>query len=168
MRSVHVLATRVAVTSTREARKAEEICETLKPDALQLNYYTPKLIHRLRRRHPSTRLILATGISDGSSLEAAGVSVGYSDAVLADTPSYTETGGTGKVHDWRLTAKLRSAIYPHPLILAGGLTPGNVKAAIDAVKPFAVDVSTGVERKVGVKDHRKIMEFITNAKGLPS
>jgi phosphoribosylanthranilate isomerase len=48
--------------------------------------------------------------------------------------------------------------------LAGGLTAKNVKAAIEQVNPFAVDVSSGVEKAVGIKDHEKIREFIMNAK----
>jgi phosphoribosylanthranilate isomerase len=52
--------------------------------------------------------------------------------------------------------------------MAGGLTPSNVQLAIRRVKPFAVDVSSGVEEKIGVKDHVKVREFIMNAKdGLP-
>ena len=89
---------------------------------------------------------------------------GYSDAVLADSPSHDGMGGTGRTHDWNLTATLRDRIYPHPLILAGGLTPSNVQTAIKKVRPFAVDVSSGVEKTVGVKDPRKIRDFIMRAK----
>jgi len=64
-----------------------------------------------------------------------------------------------------MTATLRKRIRPHPLILAGGLTPRNVRLAIEEVRPYGVDVSSGVERTIGVKDHRKIREFIVNAKG---
>jgi phosphoribosylanthranilate isomerase len=76
----------------------------------------------------------------------------------------TGMGGTGRTHDWELTARIRSTIYPYPLILAGGLTPGNVRAAIHRVRPFAVDVSSGVEKTIGIKDQGKIREFIMNAK----
>ena len=88
----------------------------------------------------------------------------YSDAILTDTPSETGIGGTGRTNDWRLAAKLRQSISPRPLIMAGGLTPKNVEAAIRKVRPFAVDVSSGVERSPGVKDRRKIREFIMNAR----
>jgi phosphoribosylanthranilate isomerase len=109
-------------------------------------------------------LILTTLVQDASSLRAAKMASSYSDAVLADTPSPSGTGGTGKTHDWHLTGLIRNAIYPHPLVLAGGLTSDNVRTAISEVKPFAVDVSSGVEKRVGVKDHEKIREFIMNAK----
>jgi phosphoribosylanthranilate isomerase len=74
-------------------------------------------------------------------------------------------GGTGQVHDWNLTATVRKRIHPKPLILAGGLTPMNVRQAIRQVEPYGVDVSSVVERAIGVKDHKKIREFIANAKG---
>jgi phosphoribosylanthranilate isomerase len=66
------------------------------------------------------------------------------DAHQAGTP-----GGTGESFDWELAAGRRSKV---PLILAGGLRPGNVAEAISVVRPFAVDVASGVESKPGIKD----------------
>jgi phosphoribosylanthranilate isomerase len=165
MRLVRVFSTKVAVTPVRDSKEVLRICSELKPDALQLHYYTPQIIHLLRRKQPDTKLILAAPVCDISSLDRAREASEHSDAVLADSPNPTGMGGTGKVHDWHLTARIRNAIYPHPLILAGGLTPKNVRAAIKQVKPFAVDVSSGVEKAVGIKDHGKIREFVLNAKG---
>lgn len=161
---VGVFATTVAVTSASHPKQLFAICERLKTNALQLHHYTPGIVRQLRSAYPSTKLILATPVQNPSLLAAARESCLHSDAVLADTPNPTGMGGTGKTHDWRLTRRIRNAIYPHPLILAGGLTPSNVSRAIEEVKPFAVDVSSGVEKTVGVKDPRKIKEFIMNAK----
>jgi phosphoribosylanthranilate isomerase len=163
MKAVHVFSTKVAVTSSHNPKRLVKICEELKPDALQLHHHTHKLI-RLLRKKSATRLILATPILNGSSLLEAKEYSHYSDAILADSQSPTGVGGTGKTHDWNLTARIRDAIYPHPLILAGGLTASNVSAAIAKVRPFAVDVSSGVEKSAGIKDHEKIREFIMNAK----
>lgn len=81
---------------------------------------------------------------------------GYVAALLVDTFSQGEKGGTGQTFDWQL---LDAAPRWAPLLLAGGLHPGNVGEAIAAVQPFAVDVSSGVERAAGVKDHDKIRDF---------
>lgn len=78
-------------------------------------------------------------------------------ALLLDAWSDAAYGGTGATFDWRLAAELTRQ---RPLILAGGLTPGNVAAAIDQVRPYAVDVSSGVERRPGCKDHTLVSEFI--------
>ncbi len=163
MKVVRMFSTKVAVTSTHDPKRIVVVCSRLKPDALQLHYHTPQLVHMLRKKHPATRLILATGVRDKLSMKKAKSASRYADAVLADSPNSTGTGGTGIIHDWRLTARIRKGIYPHPLILAGGLTPNNVKTAIETVRPFAVDVSSGVEKTVGIKDHRKIREFIMKA-----
>ena len=77
------------------------------------------------------------------------------DAFVEGTP-----GGTGEAFDWSLIP----ADLPLPLILSGGLHAGNVAEAIATVKPWAVDVSSGVEASRGVKDHGKIVEFIKAAR----
>jgi len=165
MRTVPVFSTTVAVTTAQDPKTVFKICSRLKPDALQLHAYTPALARALRRKQQGTRLILTTSVRGMSSLGAAKAASSISDAVLADTPSSSGVGGTGKTHDWHLSAIIRDSIYPHPLVLAGGLTSSNVRTAVSEVKPFAVDVSSGVEERVGVKDHQKIREFIMNAKG---
>ncbi|HVZ94085.1 MAG TPA: phosphoribosylanthranilate isomerase [Phycisphaerales bacterium] len=76
------------------------------------------------------------------------------DAVLVDGGS----GGEGVALDWEALAKVREA-SSHPIILAGGLTPENVGEAIRIVEPWAVDVSSGVEKEKGVKDHALIAAF---------
>ncbi len=71
-------------------------------------------------------------------------------------------GGTGKIADWHVAAELAQQ-YPG-LLLAGSLTPDNVAEAIRIVRPWGVDVSSGVEAAPGRKDHAKVQNFIKNAK----
>jgi phosphoribosylanthranilate isomerase len=166
IRSVPVFATKVAVTSAEDWKAVRKICSTIHPDALQLYQHDPGVIRKIRGTHPDIEVILATGMHDRASINEAVRTSRLSNAVLADTPGKNGMGGTGHVHDWKMTAILRKRIRPHPLILAGGLTPRNVRLAIEEVRPYGVDVSSGVERTIGVKDHRKIREFIVNAKGV--
>lgn len=74
---------------------------------------------------------------------------------LLDAWDPGRTGGTGKTFDWQRAAGIKGHV-----ILAGGLTPENVGAAIRKVRPWAVDVSSGVEREAGVKDETKIRSFL--------
>jgi len=86
------------------------------------------------------------------------------DAFLLDTPG-PFYGGTGRTFDWQIAAEFTD-LCDRPVILSGGLNPENVRNAIFSVRPFAVDVSSGVEHRPGIKDHAKIRDFIQNAKGL--
>jgi len=84
-------------------------------------------------------------------------------AVLVDTGVEGAWGGTGVPADWELLNQFleaESEAVRRQLVLAGGLAPYNVREAISLVKPFAVDVSTGVEVEPGIKDHKKIKEFM--------
>ena len=82
--------------------------------------------------------------------------------LLIDAYDPAEYGGTGKKADWQVAAEL-ALRYPR-LMLAGGLTPGNVAQAVRAVRPWAVDVSSGVEASPGRKDHDAVRAFIHAAK----
>ena len=79
-------------------------------------------------------------------------------AFLLDTPS-KDHGGTGQVFDWNLALEFKKK-STKPLILSGGLNPGNVAEAVRMVHPYAVDVSSGVESAPGQKDHAKLRDFI--------
>ena len=83
--------------------------------------------------------------------------------LLLDTYRPGRYGGTGEVFAWDAAAALSHAARQR-LLLAGGLTPENVAAAVRTVRPWAVDVSSGVESTPGHKDPEKIRAFITNAK----
>ncbi|MEA1924259.1 MAG: phosphoribosylanthranilate isomerase [Candidatus Altiarchaeota archaeon] len=81
------------------------------------------------------------------------------DAILLDTEAKGLSGGTGVTHDWNVSKKV-VCLITKPVILAGGLNTGNVRDAIDAVEPYAVDVSSGVESRPGRKDPERLKEFI--------
>jgi phosphoribosylanthranilate isomerase len=83
-------------------------------------------------------------------------------ALLIDTRHATLYGGTGQTADWFIAARL--ALDIPNLMLAGGLNPDNVAAAVSQVRPFAVDVASGVEATPGKKDPRLVRSFIANAK----
>ena len=85
------------------------------------------------------------------------------DAVVLDAYDSGQFGGTGKTVDWDFAAEIVE-VLPKPVILAGGLTPDNVGEAIRKVRPYAVDVSSGIESSPGVKDHAKMKDFIQAAK----
>ena len=101
--------------------------------------------------------------------EAAARTIQAADALVADghmvqLDKYEAgaKGGTGRTFDWRVAARVAER---HDIVLAGGLDPDNVRRAIDAVSPWAVDVSSGVETD-GVKDPAKIRAFAAAVKGL--
>ena len=95
------------------------------------------------------------GRADASSLSASPI-----DAVLLDTYSPTSPGGTGEVGDWKAAADFVKSCTKH-VLLAGGLSPENVREAIRAVRPWGVDVCSVVEASPGRKDLKKVEAFIT-------
>lgn len=84
------------------------------------------------------------------------------DAVLVDATSTKGLGGTGEQADWSLASRLAAR---RNVWLAGGLRPDNVALAIETVRPFGVDVASGVEQAPGIKDPDKLAAFVRAAKG---
>lgn len=83
--------------------------------------------------------------------------------LLLDTYDSAHRGGTGRVFDWRVA---RDFAQTRPVFMAGGLTPDNVAQAVSEVHPYGVDVSGGVEKEPGKKDHEKLRRFIACAKAI--
>ena len=108
-------------------------------------------------------------IDEGSVEEAIKVSA-HVDAILLDSGNpklaIKELGGTGRVHDWKLSRKIKESIKI-PLFLAGGLNATNVRQAIDEVDPYAVDACSGV-RTNGLLDENKLKAFFEGARRLLS
>ena len=89
----------------------------------------------------------------------------HPSAILLDAHAPGNYGGTGQVLDWAGLARERNKLLGIPLILAGGLTPLNVAAAIRLVRPDAVDTASGVESAPGKKDPDKVRAFVAAAGG---
>ncbi len=83
------------------------------------------------------------------------------ELILLDAHDPVKHGGTGKTVDWK---RAHVVAQTRRVILAGGLTPFNVRSAIEQVRPFAVDVASGVESSPGIKDHGLLRAFITAAR----
>ncbi len=90
-----------------------------------------------------------------------GVMNGSRPAFIVDAFNPTRYGGTGARADWTIACEISREF---PILLAGGLAPENVDAAIAEVQPWGVDVSSGVERAPGLKDHAKVRRFVQRAK----
>jgi phosphoribosylanthranilate isomerase len=86
------------------------------------------------------------------------------DAWLLDAYTADKLGGTGEKFNWDLAIEAKK--LGKPIFLAGGLTAANVAGAVEKVRPFAVDVSSGVEAEPGKKDHQKVRAFIQAAKSV--
>jgi phosphoribosylanthranilate isomerase len=104
-------------------------------------------------------VIRAVRVKDAASL--AGLEAYPARAFLLDAFVEGVAGGTGQTFAWEL---LEAARPSRPIILAGGLTPANVRQAVRRVRPYAVDASSGLERQPGRKDHQLVEEFIANVR----
>jgi phosphoribosylanthranilate isomerase len=106
--------------------------------------------------------IKAFRIKDSQSLDA--LPDYNTNAYLLDAFVEDKHGGTGAKFNWNLAIEAQK--YGRPIFLAGGLNEGNVADAVQQVRPYAVDVSSGVESAPGIKDHQKVRDFIKSAKSV--
>jgi phosphoribosylanthranilate isomerase len=157
IRNLPPLVMTVGVFVDEEAEVVRGIAETAGLDWVQLHgQESPEYCCELKHR-----VIKGFRIQDSSSLALLPQYQGAVQAMLLDTYKAGTAGGTGEAFDWELA---RQAGELGPIILAGGLTPGNVAQAIHAAKPAAVDVASGVEAAPGKKDREKLREFFKAVK----
>ncbi|MBA1229068.1 phosphoribosylanthranilate isomerase [Pseudomonas viridiflava] len=137
-----------------------ELNETLDAVALDLLQFhgdeTPEECDGYHRPY-----IKALRVKAGDDIEKACQAYRNARGILLDTYVEGVPGGTGETFDWALIPNELSK----PVILAGGLTSANVAQAIAQVKPYAVDVSGGVEQSKGIKDREKILAFMSAVHG---
>jgi len=120
----------------------------------------------LRRLQPSARIVQVVHVTGPEAAAEAVAVAPEADAILLDSGNpalgVKELGGTGRTHDWAISRRIRDAVGV-PVWLAGGLHPDNVAAAIEAVRPFGVDVCTGV-RTGGRLDEEKLARFVSEVR----
>jgi phosphoribosylanthranilate isomerase len=136
---------------------------------VQLHSQTaPDLPARLHARlGPQLRVLRVVHFAPGASSQAkASAEDPHVDAVLIDSRTETAVGGTGVIFDWTLAREtlFQGVDAPKHLVVAGGLTPDNVAEAITTLRPWGVDVVTGVELYPGRKDPLKVRKFVENAR----
>jgi phosphoribosylanthranilate isomerase len=157
----------VLLTSRRDARTIGEQLTRARPDVVQV-CDAPALSEyaTLRGSHPTVALVQVVHVRGASSVDEAVRVAPYVDALLLDSgnrdAAVKELGGTGRVHDWVVSRAIRDAV-PVPVFLAGGLRPDNVAAAVAAVRPFGVDVCSGV-RVRGRLDREAVTAFVRAAR----
>ncbi len=168
----------VALLQDRSADEILAVAEIIHPAAMQLHgSESPETISRVRRElsceiwkalHVPVRDRMAEPADVEALLDEARqlINAGV-DKFLIDTvdvsDGFARMGGTGKMGDWAAAARLVELIDA-PVFLAGGIRPGNVADAIGQVRPFGVDLASGVESAPGIKDPALVRELIANAR----
>ena len=129
---------------------------------------SPDIRSRLRDKFgPTLRILQTLHFNPGVAAQAAALALDRNfDALLVDSRTATAVGGTGIAFDWNAAASMLfgNPDFPHKLVAAGGLTPENVSEAVALLKPWGVDVVTGVESTPGHKDPAKVRAFVTQAR----
>ena len=144
----------VGVFVDQPVEEMQAIATRVPLGAIQLHgSETPEVATALLQ--PVVKAVAVTEAFDPASLDAWPSAV----TVLLDAHDPLKRGGTGRTIDWSLAAR---AARRRPVMLSGGLNPANVREAIEIVRPYAVDLSSGVESSPGIKDPAKLRELFAN------
>lgn len=136
---------------------------------LQLvDHVSPAELQRLRALCPGVELVQVIHVTGEAALPQALAAAPWVDAVLLDSGNpalaVKQLGGTGRTHDWAMSRRIRDALHPLPVWLAGGLHAGNAAAAVQQVRPHGLDLCSGV-RTGGRLDAAKLEAFVAAARG---
>ncbi len=162
----------VLITYLTTAKSCAELAAYLGVSIVQLHGdISPDEIKALKRHQPALSIIKSLIVrpeheaDESPLLEEAQRCETHVDAFITDTfdPKTTATGATGKTHNWNISRALAASLQK-PLLLAGGLNPGNVASAIAEVRPSGVDAHTGVEDELGNKSESLVSRFVAEAR----
>jgi phosphoribosylanthranilate isomerase len=157
------------VTHEYDPAAVADAIAVVRPHAVQIHSeMSPTDCAELRKRFGGIRIIKSYHVTGPEAVEYGRRYADAVDGFVLDSlnPATGQVGGTGLTHDWNLSAAIVRR-YRLPFMLAGGLTPGNVAAAVALVRPFGVDVNSGVKGAAGGrKDPDKMREFILRAKSV--
>jgi phosphoribosylanthranilate isomerase len=150
------------LTALREAEAIADQHRRCGTTALQLVDHVPEPeLRRLRKLVPGVRLVQVIHVVGPESVDEAGAAAPLVDTLLLDSGNprlaVKELGGTGRVHDWTHSRRICETADV-PVLLAGGLNPGNVRAAMERVRPAGLDVCSGL-RSDGRLDAGKLRDF---------
>ena len=145
------------------------VCRTT---AIQLVDTLPAgALEKLKHALPGVGIVQVIHVQSEQNLAEAVAAAVHADAILLDSgnPSLAvkELGGTGRVHDWAISRRIVDAVAPKPVYLAGGLKAANVASAINAVRPFGVDLCSSV-RTNGQLDPEKLAELFAAVGATPA
>ena len=164
IRSLPPFVSGVVVTHLTDADDLVRLVEETGCSILQIqDMVSVETLVLLRERFSYLFIIKAVHVLDESAVCVAKEFEEFADAILLDSRTADRLGGTGITHDWSISAKVVEAVSK-PVILAGGLKPENLVEAMSVVKPYAVDVHSGVKRG-GVRNLERTREFVKIAHG---
>ena len=158
IRNVPVFVKSVVVISPQDIAEAVRLSRETNADLLQVHSTLCAGDIRALKGLVPQKIIVALPADSKDVLAMANAA----DAILLDTYKDGMLGGSGEAHDWDMSAALARRLSV-PVILAGGLRPENVREAVQKVRPYAVDVSSGVETD-GLKDALKMRAFVSGVK----
>lgn len=149
------------------ARKAYEDCSFIGNTHIQVvGDMSVEEIIKLKQMLPELQIVKRVGVSGIESIEEAQLydkCEGVDQILLDSSAGAVARGGTGKTHDWNVSRKIVEACHK-PIWLAGGMRLANVNAAMQTVRPYGIDVETGVQLPDGTKDYTAIEEFVTSVR----
>ena len=156
----------VMVTHLQQATPIVALLRQVGATTLQLqDAIEPNELRAIRSALPAVKLIKAIHVSNGDvrsvadALSEAMAAAPLVDALLLDSRTGDRIGGTGLPHDWSISRRIVKSVG-RPVILAGGLRPENLQSALEAVRPAAVDVNSGIEDAAGNKDAQRAGAFV--------
>ncbi|MGE5474519.1 MAG: phosphoribosylanthranilate isomerase [Ignavibacteriales bacterium] len=156
----------VMVVTITDIKEIVDLAKYIGVTSIQLHgHNSPEDIVQIKKEIQNIKIIKTIHVMDAESIDNCKDFYNNADTILLDSSNKANgaVGGTGLTHDWNISKRIVSEC-PLPVILAGGLKPENIVEAIKIVKPYGVDVQSGVNGQDGFKDYSKMKQFIEKAK----